>query len=212
MKVGIFGETSQIICNEFLLLGQDAWSIDLLDTFGDKSRHIKGNMFDHLNEGWDLGIFHPDCTFLTVSNTYIKRGCSKYTPTQAVEYRAKAFEDFMAIVNCKIPKMAIENPIGIMSTYWRKPDQIIQPYQFGDNASKATCLWLINLPLLKPTEYIKPRIVNGKKRWRNQTDSGQNKLPPSPDRWQLRSKTYTGIAKAMAEQWTKQEINLFNQQ
>lgn len=201
MKVCVFGETSQATTNEFLKRGHDAYSIDYLDTFGDPKRHIKGNMFDYLNEGWDLGVFHPTCTFLTVANTYMTRGCSKYTAAEAAIYRADAIADFMRIVNCNIPLYLIENPIGIMSSIYRKPDQIIQPYQFGEDASKATCLWLKGLPLLKPTQYVEPRIVDGKKRWQNQTDSGQNKLAPSADRWQLRSKTYLGIAAAIAEQY-----------
>lgn len=98
-------------------------------------------------------------------------------------------------------RIALENPVGIISTSVRKPDQIIQPYWFGENASKRTCLWLKNLPPLIPTKYVEPRIVDGRKLWDNQTPSGQNKLGPSPDRWKLRSITYKGIADAMAEQW-----------
>jgi len=100
-----------------------------------------------------------------------------------------------------IPKIALENPIGRISSAYRKPDQIIQPYMFGDDASKSTCLWLKNLPLLTPTNYVEPRIINGKNRWANQTDSGQNRLGPSETRAKERSKTYQGIAEAMAEQW-----------
>jgi hypothetical protein len=105
------------------------------------------------------------------------------------------------LMEVNIPRIAIENPIGCISTKIRKPDQIIKPYQFGHDASKNTCLWLKGLPLLRPTQLVEPRLVNGKPRWANQTDSGQNKLTPSPDRWKIRSETYTGIAKAMAEQW-----------
>jgi hypothetical protein len=97
----------------------------------------------------------------------------------------------------------LENPIGCISTRIRKPDQTIQPHQFGHNASKATCLWLKGLPLLTPTKHMTPRLVDGRKRWGNQTDSGQNKLPPSADRWKIRSETYKGIADAMANQWNK---------
>ena len=104
--------------------------------------------------------------------------------------------------SCGIPKIGIENPVGVLSSRWIKPTQIIQPYQYGDNASKKTCLWLKDLPELVKTNYIEPRIVNGRKLWDNQTDSGQNKLAPSKDRAKLRSKTYPGIARAMAEQWT----------
>jgi hypothetical protein len=100
-----------------------------------------------------------------------------------------------------IARIAIENPVSVISSRIRKPDQIIQPYEFGHDASKKTCLWLKNLPLLMRTGYVQPRLVNGKSRWANQTDSGQSNLPPSKDRWKLRSKTYQGIADQMAAQW-----------
>ena len=106
------------------------------------------------------------------------------------------------LLDAPIERIALENPIGCISSQIRKPDQTIQPYQFGHDASKSTCLWLKNLPALTPTELIAPRIVDGKRRWANQTDSGQNKLPPSADRWKIRSETYQGIAAAMAAQWT----------
>ncbi len=109
----------------------------------------------------------------------------------------------MALYNCGINKVAIENPIGVMSSIFRKPNQVIHPYNFGDDASKSTCLWLKNLPRLNGTRYVEPRIINGQKRWANQTDSGQNKLSPSDNRAELRSKTYHGIAKAMSDQWGK---------
>lgn len=105
-------------------------------------------------------------------------------------------------MDCDIAHICVENPISCISTRIRKPDQIIQPHEFGEDASKSTCLWLKNLPPLVPTKYVEPRLVDGKKRWGNQTDSGQNKLSPSPDRWKIRSKTYQGIADAMAEQWS----------
>jgi hypothetical protein len=107
----------------------------------------------------------------------------------------------MRLMAAPIPRIAVENPISVISSRIRKPDQIINPWQFGHDASKRTCLWLKNLPLLTPTDIVEPRIVNGKKRWANQTDSGQNRLPPSEDRWKIRSETYTGIAQAMATQW-----------
>ena len=109
----------------------------------------------------------------------------------------------MKLVDALISKIAIENPVGTMSSRYRKPDQIIQPYHFGDSFQKRTCLWLKGLPKLKPTNHILPRYVDNKPRWANQTDSGQNNLPPSPDRAKLRSKTYHGIAKPMAEPWGK---------
>lgn len=105
-------------------------------------------------------------------------------------------------MSAPIPKIAIENPVGCISTRIRKADQYIQPYEFGEDASKKTGLWLKGLPKLISTGHIAPRIVNGKKRWANQTDSGQNRLAPSADRWQKRSETYKGVAEAMAEQWT----------
>jgi hypothetical protein len=105
------------------------------------------------------------------------------------------------LLDAPIPQIALENPIGCISTRIRKPEQVIQPYWFGDDASKSTCLWLKNLPPLRPTNFIEGRIVNGKRRWANQTDSGQNRLGPSEDRWKKRSETYLGIAQAMAEQW-----------
>jgi hypothetical protein len=112
-----------------------------------------------------------------------------------------ALEFVRLLLDAPIPRIALENPISVISSRIRKPDQIITPYQFGHDASKKTCLWLKNLPLLTPTQIIEPRIVDGKKRWGNQTDSGQNKLGPSDDRWKIRSETYAGIANAMAEQW-----------
>jgi hypothetical protein len=113
-----------------------------------------------------------------------------------------ALEFVRLLMHANIPRRALENPVGIISKRIRKPDQIIQPYQFGEDASKKTCLWLHGLPKLKPTGYVEPRIVNGKPRWGNQTDSGQNKLAPSDTRWKERSATYHGIARAMAEQWS----------
>jgi hypothetical protein len=117
----------------------------------------------------------------------------------------KLTEDALELVkmfmDAPVARIALENPIGVISTRVRKPDQIIQPHQFGHDASKATCLWLSGLPLLAPTQIIAPRMVNGRPRWANQTDSGQNRLGPSEDRWAKRSATYEGIAEAMADQW-----------
>jgi hypothetical protein len=141
-------------------------------------------------------IAFPPCTYLCSSGLH----WNKRRPERAL-LTEQAFEFFMNIANADCEKIAIENPIGCVSTRWRKPDQIIQPHQFGHDASKRTCLWLKNLPLLTPTQHIPPRMIDGKPRWGNQTDSGQNKLGPSKDRAKLRSKTYLGIAKAMANQW-----------
>lgn len=113
----------------------------------------------------------------------------------------EALDFVRRLLDADIPRIALENPISIISSKIRKPDQIIQPWQFGHDASKSTCLWLKGLPKLVPTSLVAPRIVYGKKRWANQTDSGQNRLPPSEDRWKIRSETYSGIAEAMAVQW-----------
>ena len=210
LKVLLACEESQAVCIEFRKLGHEAYSCDLLPCSGGHPEwHIQDDVMNVLRHDiispftteWDMVIAFPTCTFLTSSNTYISRGCSKYTADEAVELRKKAVMFFEFFTYLKNEFVAIENPIGIMSTLYRKPDQIIQPYQFGEDASKATCLWLKNLPLLQPTRCIDPRIINGKKRWGNQTDSGQNRLAPSEERGMLRSKTFQGIAKAMADQW-----------
>jgi len=166
---------------------------------------------------WDLMIAHPPCTYLTISAEWAYRypdfvrypGVGyhqKVKPETLVgeprrEARGDAIRFFKHLLNAPIERIAIENPVGVISSRIRKPDQVIQPHQFGADASKQTCLWLKGLPLLKATKQIGPRIVNGKKRWGNQTDGGQNKLTPSDDRWAERSLTYPGIAAAMAAQW-----------
>ena len=150
-------------------------------------------------------IAHPSCTYLCVSGLHwnVRRPERKAKTEEALEF-------VRLLMEAPIPHIAIENPVGCISTRIRKPDQYIQPYQFGHDASKKTGLWLKNLPMLVSTSQVTPRLVNGKKRcgtpyiakrWSNQTDSGQNRLGPSPDRWKLRSKTYEGIAAAMAAQW-----------
>lgn len=158
--------------------------------------HYQGNMFDIINQGWDLMIAFPPCTYLCSSGLH----WNKRTPGRQ-EKTDEAVEFVRSILNANVGKIAVENPIGCISSQIRKPDQIIQPWEYGENASKSTCLWLKNLPPLFPTKIIHPRIVNGKPRYDNQTDSGQNKLGPSDDRWKIRSKTYQGIADAMAQQW-----------
>jgi hypothetical protein len=143
-------------------------------------------------------IAHPPCTYLSVSGQH----WNKRRP-ERVQLTEDALDFVRLLLDAPIDRIALENPIGIISTRIRKPDQIVQPYQFGDDASKATCLWLKNLPLLQPTRHVEPRICGGKRRWANQTDSGQNRLGPSPDRWKERSITYQGIANAMAAQWSR---------
>ena len=147
-------------------------------------------------QDWDLMIAHPPCTYLSVSGLH----WNKKDVARAA--RTKDALDFVSyLLAAPIQRIALENPIGCISTAIRRPDQIIQPYQFGHDASKATCLWLIRLPPLRMGSLVAPRLVGGKPRWANQTDSGQNRLGPSEDRWKKRSITYQGIADAMAEQW-----------
>lgn len=148
-------------------------------------------------------IAHPPCTYLCSSGLHWN---SRVPERQ--QKTEEAIEFVKELLAAPIPHIALENPVGCLSSRLRKPDQIIQPYEFGEDASKKTCLWLKNLPLLVPTKYVEPRIVNGKPRWSNQTDSGQNKLPPSKDRWAKRSITYQGIADAMAKQWGTYVSNL----
>lgn len=195
MKVLIACESSGTVRDAFKALGHYATSCDLLPT-DLEGNHYQGDVFDILGDGWDLLIAHPPCTYLCSSGMHwTARGL------RGPQLTEDALLFVQRLMDAPIQRIAIENPVGAISTRIRKPNQIIQPYQFGDDASKKTCLWLKGLPVLEHTEYIEPRIVNGKPRWANQTDSGQNKLAPSDDRWKERSKTYQGIARAMALQW-----------
>lgn len=196
MRLLIACEYSGTVRDAFIRRGHDAMSCDLLPTDA-PGPHYQGDVADIINDGWDMMIAHPPCTYLSVSGMHwTARGLRDPQLTED----ALAFVKFL--MDAPIERIAIENPISVISSRIRKPDQIINPWQFGHDASKRTCLWLKGLPLLTPTEIIEPRIVNGKKRWANQTDSGQNRLPPSEDRWKIRSETYEGIAQAMAEQWS----------
>lgn len=196
MKVLIGCESSGIVRDAFIRAGHDAMSCDMLPT-EQPGPHYQGDIRDVLYSGhWDLGIFHPPCTYLSVSGMHwTTRGLRDPRLTEDALAFAKLLMD------APIEKIGVENPVSIISSRIRKPDQIIHPYQFGHDASKKTCLWLKGLPPLQPTSFVDPRIVDGKPRWANQTDSGQNNLPPSADRWRMRSKTYQGIAEAMAAQW-----------
>lgn len=199
MKVLIACESSGVVRRAFEAKGHDAWSADLLPAADGSQKHITGDARDALGKGWDLLIAHPPCTYLSSSGMHwTTRGLRD----------PKLTEDALALVIefmlAPVERIAIENPIGVISTRCRKPDQIIQPWMFGDDASKATCLWLKGLPMLQHDirQYCHPRITAaGKARWSNQTDSGQNRLGPSADRWSKRSETYPGIAAAMADQW-----------
>ena len=195
MRVLVACEYSGIVRNAFLDAGHDAWSCDLLPT-EQPGPHITCDVLLVLREGWDLMIAHPPCTYLCSSGLHWNR-----RRPERQEETEKALAFVRQLLSAPIPMIALENPIGCIGTRIQKYSQIIQPHQFGDDASKSTCLWLKNLPLLKPTSHVAPRIVDGKKRWGNQTDSGQNKLAPSDDRWKERSRTYKGIALAMAAQW-----------
>lgn len=163
-------------------------------------------------------IAHPPCTYLTCSAEWAYKD-PDYERYPGVGYHQKVSSDTLVgydrryariaaldfirtLLNIPIPRICLENPRGVISSAIRKPSQTIQPYMFGDDASKSTCLWLKGLPALQATNLVSPRITaDGKKRWGNQTDSGQNKLPPTTDRWKIRSETYPGIAAAMASQW-----------
>ncbi len=195
MRVLVACEYSGTVRDAFLARGHDAVSCDLLPTDA-PGPHYQGPVQDIISERWDLMIAHPPCTYLSVSGMHwTTRGLRDPQLTE------DALEFVRMLMCAPVPRIAIENPVSVISTRIRKPDQIITPSQFGHDASKKTCLWLQGLPLLRPTQLVEPRIIGGRKRWGNQTDSGQNRLSPSPDRWKIRSATYPGIAAAMADQW-----------
>lgn len=182
MRVLIGCEFSGTVRDAFNELGHDAMSCDLLPT--DKpGNHYQGDVMDIINDDWDLAIFHPPCTHLAVS------GARHFEAKKASGVQDEALDFVRMLLDADIPRIALENPVSIISTRIRKPDQVIQPWQFGHGETKKTCLWLKNLPLLVPTD-----IVDGR-------DDRIHKMPPSSDRWKKRSVTYTGIGKAMSEQW-----------
>ena len=192
MRVLVACEYSGRVRDAFLKRGHDAISCDLLNT-DSTGPHYQGDVLDIINDGFDLMIAHPPCTYLSVSGLHWNG---------RVEGRAEKTEEALKFVqmlmDAQIYRICIENPISCISSRIRKPDQIIQPWYFGEDASKSTCLWLKNLPKLHDTN----RLPGDKKTRRaNQTASGQNKLAPSADRWKLRSTTYKGIADAFAMQW-----------
>lgn len=197
-------EESGRVRDALSLIGFDAMSCDMLPS-RTAGRHYQGDVRDVLYDGWDLLIAHPPCTYLSSSGLH----WNKRTPG-----RSLLTEDALAFVRlllgADIEHIALENPIGCISSQIREPDQIVQPWMFGEDASKATCFWLKNLTPLVPTAYRQPRVVLDKGkwalRWDNQTDSGQNKLGPSDDRAKIRSATYQGIADAIADQWGRQVI------
>lgn len=208
----------QLTREAFERAGCEAWTCDLLPARGDSVWHIHGDVWDAIrSRHWDMAVLHPMCTYLTVSAAWafndpdferypgvgyhqrVKAGTLVGGERRAA--RAEALDNFRALLALPFP-VAIENPApSFISKSIRSPDQIVQPYEFGDDASKSTGLWLNGLPRLRPTGFAEPRMVGGRPRWSNQTDSGQNKLPPSDSRWLQRSQTYPGIAAAMGDQW-----------
>ena len=196
MNVLIACESSGHVREAFRARGHNAWSCDLLPADDSSPYHYQMDALDAAMIGWDLVIAHPPCTYLCSSGLH----WNKRVPGRA-EKTEQALEFVRKLMALDVPRLAIENPVGCIGTRIRKADQYIQPYEFGHDASKNTGLWLKGLPPLLPTSFIMPRIVDGKPRWGNQTDSGQNRLAPSADRWKKRSQTYAGIAEAMADQW-----------
>jgi len=203
MRILVACEESQSVTKEFRKLGHEAYSCDIEPCSGGHPEwHLQQDVISLLTEQWDMIIAFPPCTHLAVS------GARYFKEKQADGRQQKAIDFFMAIASAPCDRIAIENPVGVMSTIWRKPDQIIQPYEYGHPESKKTCLWLKGLPKLKPTNIL-PLPESGY--WQNQTPSGQNKLGPSPNRAKIRSKSYSGIARAMAEQWSDAKVEILEQ-
>lgn len=197
--------------------GHEAWTCDLLPAIDESKRHLQCDIWEVARDRWGAAIFHPMCTWLTVSAAWAFKDPdferypgvgyhqrvqpSTLTGAPRREAREEAIENFRRLMELPYPKAA-ENPApSFLSEAYRPPDQTIQPYEFGDDASKRTGLWLDRLPRLRPTKRVPGRIVNGRERWANQTDSGQNRLSPGEDRWLKRSATFPGIAGAMGDQW-----------
>jgi site-specific DNA-cytosine methylase len=183
MRVLIACEYSGRVRDAFAKRGHTAVSCDLLPSDSPHGWHVQGDVLALLDKGWDLLIAHPPCTHLAVS------GARHFAAKQASGVQQEALDFVQALLNAPIDKIALENPVSIISSRIRKPDQVIQPWQFGHGETKATCLWLKNLPKLQPTN-----IVDGR-------ENRVHRMPPSADRWKKRSTTYQGIADAMANQW-----------
>lgn len=217
MKVLIGYSACPLTRRAFERRGHEAWTCDLLPARDGSERHLQCDVWQVAHDRWEMGIFHPMCTYLTISAAWafndpdferyprvgyhqrVQPGTLVGADRRAA--REEAIENFRRLDHLSYPK-AIENPGGsFISKAYRAPDQLIQPNQFGEDASKLTGLWLDRLPKLKSTRFVPGRIVDGKERWANQTDSGQNRLSPSADRWLQRSATYPGIAEAMGDQW-----------
>ena len=181
VRVLVACEFSGIVRDAFTALGHYAMSCDLLPTEA-TGPHYRGDVSDILDDGWDLMIAHPPCTHLAVSG-------ARWFKDKMAE-QAEALDFVRLLLNAPIQRIALENPISVISSKIRKPDQIIQPWQYGHGEVKATCLWLSGLPKLIPTDIVDGRVAR------------VHRMPPGPDRWKERSRTMPGIAKAMAEQWT----------
>ncbi len=182
MRVLVACEYSGAVRDAFIRKGHDAMSCDLLETEA-PGPHYKGDVRDVLDYPWDLMVAHPPCTHLSVSG-------ARHFAAKRLDGRQQAGVSFvLMLAKADAPRIAIENPVSILSSIWRRPDQVIQPWQFGHGETKATCLWLKGLPLLNPTAVVEGR------------EARVHKMSPGPDRWKERSRTFTGIAEAMADQW-----------
>ena len=205
MRILIACEESGTVRDAFTKLGHDAMSCDLQPS-RTNGKHYQGSVFDIINDGWDMMIAHPPCTHIAVS------GARHFKQKIADGRQQEAIDFFMAMINAPIERIAVENPICIMSRVYKKPDQIIQPFMFGDAERKTTCLWLKNMPLLIPTNIVEPELIitpAGDKLSKWHYDSYKLK---NEDKSKMRSKTFQGMADAMAEQWSKPFTNLKNLQ
>lgn len=211
MRVLIACEFSGVVREAFRKRGHDAWSCDIIPAEDNSPHHIQDDVLKHLDKNWNLMIAHPPCTYLCVTgNSWFYHPEDKHLPMSERRphprfphrrtQRDEAFKFFMKFANSKIQKICIENPIGRVSSYWRKPDQIIQPYQFGHKEPKKTCLWLKNLPKLKHTKIVEPEYFKTKSGKNMGTWFYLSKLK-GEERAKMRSRTFQGIADAMAEQW-----------
>ena len=223
MKVLIACEESQVVTKAFRELGFEAYSCDLLPCSGDrKDWHYQGDVFDIIDKGWDLMIAHPPCTYLAVSGARHLYNNDGSVNTDRLNNQNMSLEFVKNLMNANIKHIAIENPISVISSKIRKPDQIIQPFQFGDKASKSTCLWLKNLPKLKPTNIVEKgefkewidKKTGKKKRQASWSYNILLTAKSASERRTLRSKTFQGIADAMAKQWGDAILgkNIYNNQ
>ena len=197
MKVLVACEFSGVVRRAFRDRGHDAWSCDLLPSEDSSEYHYQGDVFGIIDRNWDMMIAHPPCTHLCVS------GARWFKDKQ--EEQKEAINFFLSLAECGISRVCIENPVGIMSSVYRKPDQIIQPYEFGHVEAKKTCLWLQNLPKLIPTKIVEPEYTTFKSGKRMATWYSQAASLPKHERMKVRSKTFQGIADAMADQWNFNE-------